>query len=268
MALKSRSALPSPGGRGTMKKAGEGQDTVLRVKLIGANRAAQIAGVDPMQGKSNYFIGNDPKKWHTDVPNYAKVELKNVYPGIDLMYRGSTQEQLEYDFRLAPGADPNAIQLSFKGMKKLALDKDGNLIVGIGKSKLIEHAPVIYQEIGGKEQTVAGGWVLHGAHEAGFKLAAYDRTKPVVIDPVLLYSTYLGGSGGDVGHGIAVDSSGNAYITGWTTSPDFPIITNAFQGTYGGGSENVFVAKLNPSASGAESLAYSTYLGGSGNSNG
>ncbi|MGB8682473.1 MAG: SBBP repeat-containing protein [Candidatus Binatus sp.] len=241
------------------KKADAAKSAIVRIVLKGAASAPQIEGVDRLATGSNYFIGNDPKKWHTDVPNYAKVELKNVYPGIDLIYHGSEQARLEYDFRLAPGADPDAIRLSFKGMKTLALDKRGDLVVKVGKSQIVEHAPDIYQEIGGNKQTIKGRWVLRGAHEAGFELASYDRTKPIVIDPVLLYSTYLGG-GFDEGYGIAVDSSGNAYVTG-EAQGTFPTL-NAYQSTLSDGGD-AFVAKLNPSASGAASLLYSTYLGGS-----
>src|SRR5208282_4005874 len=233
------------------------ESEVVRVKIVGGNPNAQIQGVDQLAGKSNYFIGNDPKKWHTDVPNYSKVELKGVYPRIDLIYHGGKQGQLEYDFRLAPGADPKAIRLSFRGAGRLALDRRGDLIVSAGKSKLVEQAPEIYQEIGGM-RAVKGGWVLRGAHEAGFRVARYDRTKPIVIDPVLLYSTYLGGSGAAQGHGIAVDSAGFAYVTGTTGSTDFPVTPGAFQTANAGG--NAFVTKLNANGTG---LAYSTYLGGS-----
>ena len=205
----------------------------MRIALKGAARAPQISGVDRMAGRSNYFIGNDPKKWHTDVPNYAKVELKNVYPGIDLIYHSSTQGQLEYDFRLAPGADPNAIRLSFRGAGKLALNERGDLIVNVGKSKLVEHGPAIYQESGGARRTIASGWRLHGAHEAGLQVAAYDRTRPIVIDPVLTFSTYLGGSSADGALAVAADASSNAYVTGFACSTDFPVTSGVYQDTAG-----------------------------------
>src|SRR5208283_2543515 len=251
-----RYLLPSGGERGALGKAG--RSSVVRIALKRAARAPQIEGVDRMAGRSNYFIGNDPKKWHTDVPNYAKVELKNVYPGIDLIYHGSAQAQLEYDFRLAPGADPNAIRLGFSGAGKLALNERGDLIVSVGESKLVEHAPAIYQDSGSARRTVAGGWKLRGAHEASFQVAGYDRSKPIVIDPVLLYSTYLGGSGfsagvGDQGYGIAVDPLGFAYVTGATSSTDFPTL-NAFHNSCpscSSGGVAAFVTKFNPSASGA-----------------
>ena len=275
---RTNSREPAPGIRrgaatrgNDTKKDGAGESAVVRISLKGAARAPQIEGVDRMAGRSNYFIGNDPRKWHTDVPNYAKVELKNVYPGIDLIYHGSAQANLEYDFRLAPGADPNAIRLGFSGADKLALNERGDLIVSVGESKLVEHAPAIYQESGGGRRTIAGGWKLRGAHEAGFQVAGYDRSKPIVIDPVLLYSTYLGGSGnsgsgsGDSGSGIAVDPAGNAYVTGTTSSTDFPTL-NAFHNSCSScssGGTTAFVTKFNPSASGAASILYSSYFGGS-----
>jgi hypothetical protein len=138
------------------KKADAAKSAIVRIALEGAASSPQIEGVDRLAAGSNYFIGNDPGKWHTDVPNYAKVELKDVYPGIDLIYHGGKQGQLEYDFRLAPGADPDAIRLGFKGMKKLALDKRGDLVVSVGKSQIVEHAPAIYQEIGGNKTNCQG----------------------------------------------------------------------------------------------------------------
>ena len=250
-------------------KNNDPQSAVVRIALRGAASSPSIEGVDRLPAKSNYFIGNDPNRWRTEVPNYARIELKNVYPGIDLIYHGVERGQLEYDFRLAPGADPKLVRLSFKGGKRLALDRDGNLVVSVGNSKLIERAPVIYQGDGGERRTVAGRWVLRGADTAGFRLARYDRRRPIVIDPVLVYSSYLGGSGGDSGHGIAVDSFGDAYVTGDTFSTDFPTTSGVFQTSNNGTSQsasNAFVSKFNPSQQGAASLVYSTYLGGSGNS--
>lgn len=250
--LQPPSLLPAGGAKEALGKVG--QPAVVRIGLKGAARAPQIIGVDRMAARSNYFIGNDPKKWRTDVPNYAKVELKDVYPGIDLIYHGSAQGQLEYDFRLAPGADPNAIRLSFRGAGKLALDKQGDLIVSVGKSKLVEHAPAIYQESGGARRTIGGGWRLHGAHEAGMQVAAYDRSRPIVIDPILTFSTYLGGSGPDGALAVAADASRNAYVTGFACSPNFPVTV---------GSENTgcdaFITKFNSSGA----LVYSTFIGGS-----
>ncbi len=268
LAMRTSPLIPLPIGRGAKGELASSRapDAVVRIALKGAALSPRIEGVDRMVGESNYFIGSDPRKWHTNIPNYARVELKNVYPGIDLIYHGSSQGQLEYDFRLAPSTDPNAIRLSFKGEKKLTLSARGDLIVKVGKTELVEHAPVIYQETGAKRQTVAGGWKLRGAHVASFRLANYDRSRPIVIDPVLVYSTYLGGSGGDSGNGIAVDSAGFAYITGQASSTDFPT-KNAYQSTCpsaAGGCVAAFVTKLNPAASGPASLIDSTYLGGSG----
>ncbi|MGD0289798.1 MAG: SBBP repeat-containing protein [Candidatus Binataceae bacterium] len=226
---------------------------------MGADRSPQIEGLDRQPGRANYFIGNDPKKWRTNVPTYALVKYRNVYPGIDLAYHGSNQRQLEYDFEVAPGVDPRQIKLSLTGDKRLRLDADGNLVVSIAGGEIVEHRPVIYQDIDGIRRRVTGGFEIRSGQTVGFKLAAYDHSKRLTIDPSLVYSTYLGGSNIDGAYGIAVDSSGNAYITGFTYSTDFPTTAGAFQ-TTSGGSQDVFVSKLN---SGGSALIYSTYLGGS-----
>jgi hypothetical protein len=161
-----------------------------------------------------------------NVSNYAKVKFANVYPGVDLVYYGK-QRELEYDFVVAQGADPRQIELSFAGAKRLRLDAHGDLIVDITGGEVIEHKPVIYQDIGGKRRLVAGVYELRYGHAVGFKLAGYDGHRRLTIDPSLVYSTYLGGSNGDHGNGIALDSAGNAYVTGVTSSSDFPTTPGA-----------------------------------------
>jgi hypothetical protein len=183
------------------------------------------------------------------------VKYANVYPGVDLVYYGN-QRQLEYDFVVEPGADPRQIQLGFEGAKRLRLDADGDVILSIGGGEVIEHKPVIYQEIGGMRRRVTGGYALRNGHTVGFKLAGYDSHRSLTIDPSLVYSTYLGGSSD--GTAIAVDSLGNAYVAGTATSSNFPTTAGAFQTTLRGDGD-AFVAKLNSSGSG---LVYSTYLGG------
>src|SRR5262245_6920468 len=239
------------------------QSSVLRMKLAGANPSAQAVGLDELPGKSNYFIGNDPKRWRTDIPTYAKAKFAAVYPGVDVVYYGAEGRQLEYDFVVAPQADPKAIKLRFEGADKIEVDKQGDLALSLNGKELRLRRPVIYQEKDGAKQEIAGGYKLTGKREIGFEIPAYDATRPLVIDPVLAYSTYLGGSGQDNGVGIAVSAHGDAFITGLTTSPDFPTEPNGSK--FGlGGNVDAFVSKLD--ASGTH-LVYSTYLGGSNDEN-
>ena len=239
---------------------GSGNETVLRMKLVGANSAAQAVGLAPQASTSNYLTGNDPSRWHTGIANYGRVAYRNVYAGIDLVYYGN-QRQLEYDFIVAPGADTKSIRLSFQGDDGLSLDSQGNLLVHTAAGDLVEHAPVLYQESHGVRQAVTGRYMLEENGQVGFEVGAYDATRPLVIDPVysLVYSTYLGGKGLETGYSIAVDGTGNAYVTGTTTSTNFPT-KNPLQVSTGG-SNDVFVTKLNATGS---ALVYSTYLGGSG----
>ncbi len=240
------------------------KSTVLRVKFVGANSAAQVAGVDQLPGKSNYFIGNNPAKWRTNVPNYAKVKYENIYRGVDLVMYGN-QRQLEYDFVVAPGADPSFIKLAFAGARQMRLDADGDLVLSARGGELRQHAPVIYQEKNGSRQIIDGHYVVKGKKRVGFEIAKYDASLPLIIDPSLVYSTYVGGSspmsGNDAAIGIAIDSFGNAYITGQTGSTNFPVTAGAYDTTpdTGTGSSDAFVTKLNPSGT---ALVYSTYLGG------
>ena len=235
------------------------QSTVLRTQLIAANPAAEVTGEEELPGKVNYFIGNDPAKWRTDVATYARVRYEQVYPGIDLVYYGN-QGQLEYDFVVEPGADPARIRLRVAGARKMYVNGQGQLVVQTAGGAVRWNKPEIYQEVDGQHRSVKGKYVLRRSRELGFEVAAYDTARPLIIDPILMYSTYLGGSSEDYGSGIAVDTSGNAYVTGNTTSNDFPTTPGAFQRTYRGVTQ-AFVTKLNPTGS---ALVYSTYLGGSG----
>ncbi len=230
---------------------------VLRMKLRNANPAAKVTGADELAGTSNYFIGNDPKKWRSNVPTYAKVKYEGIYSGIDLVYYGN-QRQLEYDFIVAPGADPRRIQFDVRGARRIRQDAQGELVFKVGEDEIRWHKPVVYQEKDGKRQEIAAHYAIAAANRVAFEVAKYDASRPLYIDP-LIYSTYLGGSGGDEGFGIAVDSAGNAYISGLTNSTDFPTV-NPSQPANGGGWD-AFVAKINPAGS---ALVYSTYLGGSG----
>ena len=254
----------SPGGAGAdLLRSADSADrppsSVLRMKLVGANPEGRVTGIEELPGKSNYFIGNDPGKWRTGVPLYAKVQYEEVYPGIDLLYYGTNQRQLEYDFVVSPGADPGNILLGFEGADELRLDKEGNLLLAADGGEVALKAPVLYQEVEGEKNYIAGGYVVEQNNQVAFEIAAYDASKPLIIDPVLSYSTYLGGSDTDVALGIAVDAAGNAYVTGLTGSANFPT-ANALQAAFGGGFRDAFVAKLNAAGS---VLDYSTYLGGS-----
>jgi len=237
-----------------------GSSRVLRMQLAGASSRPAVEGVDPLSSRSNYFIGNDRAKWRTDVPHFARVRYEEVYPGIDLVYHAE-RDELEFDFHVAPGTDPGRIGLRLRGARRLELDPTGDLLLRLPGRTVRLRRPVAYQEIGGRRMPICAEYELRGRREAGFRLAAYDRSRPLVIDPVLSYSTFLGGGGSDSGLDIEVDAAGNAYVAGRTLSVNFPT-SNPFQGAFGGGGTNgdAFVAKLNPAGS---ALVYSTYLGGS-----
>lgn len=227
----------------------------VRMHPVCANPAPQSEALYPLSGKSNYFIGNDPARWRTDVPTYAQVRYRDIYPGVDLVYYGN-QRQLEYDFIVQPNVDPRRIALSFEAPGTPTIENGGALALHAAARELRWKAPVAYQQVNGIRKPVQCSYVRKG-RELGFAIGSYDPALPLVIDPVLIFSTYLGGSSDDAGYGIAVDSTGNAYVVGMTGSLDFPT-DHGFQDTAPQGGD-AFVAKF--TADGA--LVYSTYLGGS-----
>lgn len=226
---------------------------IIRMKLVGANQRASVSGEDEMAGRSNYFFGSDPANWRTNVTSYSRIVYNSIYRGIDLVYYGNGRE-LEYDFKVAPGADPAAIRIRFEGPEKLSVDARGDLVIATPVGELRQRLPLAYQEVAGKRRSVGVRYVLRGDYQVSLKLGAYDHKRPLVIDPVLAYSTYLGSSGSDEISGIAVDSFGNAYVTGHTTSTTFPNTA-----TIGGTNRPLFVSKLKPDGSG---LVYSTLISG------
>ena len=250
--------ISAPANMGDGAKDVQGTaSSVLRMQLVGANPQPLATGLDELPGRSNYFTGNDSTKWLTNVPSYASVKYQGVYPGIDLIYYGN-QRQLEYDFVLAPGADPGAIRLAFEGADEITLDAQGNLVLHMKSGEVILNAPVIYQEIDGTRQPISGGYALQGENHVAFNVGIYDTSRTMVIDPVLDYSTYLGGGDDEEGKGIAVDLAGNVYVTGETFSSNFPT-ASPIDGSFGGGFVDAFVTKIDSTGA---SLVYSTYLGG------
>jgi len=254
--------------------------TTVRMQLVGTNGTPAGEGAAPLPGVVHYYLGSDPVAWRTHVPTYAQVRYRDVYAGVDLVYYGDGG-QLEYDFVVAPGADPAQVRLRFPGANAIAVDDQGELVLHVGNATLRQRRPVVYQEHGGARQEIAGGYVLLDDAPAapaaaprdvasgdplalrtppavGFAVAAYDRSRPLVIDPVLVYSTYLGGSSNDQGFGISLDGAGNAYVAGSTASANFPAFNTLVQTTYGGGTLDAFVTRLTPSGV----VSYSTYLGG------
>jgi hypothetical protein len=307
LALLPPSAPPAPGQTPPLPPP-LAAPTLLNMQLVGANTSAQGTGLEEQTAEANYYLGSDPGQWHLGVANYGEVQYQGVYNGIGIAYYGNNQRQLEYNFTLAPGADAGQIQLQFTGQQSMALDAQGNLLLHTAAGDLVEQAPVAYQTIDGVCQTVSVDYVLEGNGQVGFALGSYDSSQALVIDPVLSYSAFVGsghyygegiavdssgesyiigyslsytnsqyhpyyyeafvsklssagaplwttllGSGGTFGYGIAVDPSGNAYITGGTSDPSFPGTLRA-----NSGSLDVFVSKLNSSGT----LQWSTLLGG------
>ncbi|MFN0104514.1 MAG: SBBP repeat-containing protein, partial [Bryobacteraceae bacterium] len=230
----------------------------VRMRLLAAQPGGRTAADIRLLGVTNYYIGADSTKWRAGVPNYGRVRIDRVYPGIDIVYHGS-EGKLEYDFMVHPGADPDAIRLSYSGAESMRVDSLGDLVLAVGGKEVRQRKPVVYQDVDGERVEIAGEYrLIEGGREVQIALAAYDRSEPLVIDPTIVYATYLGGGGIDLAEWIAVDSAGSTYITG-ATSGLFPVL-NATQGSHGGGFNDVFVTKLSPTGT----MVYSTYLGGGG----
>jgi uncharacterized repeat protein (TIGR01451 family) len=234
----------------------------LQMKLAGANPAASVSGLDPLPTITNYLIGNDPSRWRTNVPQFTRVRYQDLYPGIDLLFYGN-QGRLEYDFQVAPGADPTRAQLQFDGAQRLEL-KNGDLLIHSRTTSARLAAPVVYQQINGRRRSVDAKFVLLSSNRAGFAIGDYDHSRELVIDPVLYLSTYFGGSGDELGTTVAIDAAGNIYLTGSTTSPTLPagLETSVLQSSLVG-TQNVYIAKITVAGI-TTSLDYVTYIGGNG----
>lgn len=237
---------------------------VVRMTLKGADANPSVRGLDILPGRTSYWLGNDPSKWQNGVERYAKVKFGQVYPGIDMVYYGK-QGRVEHDFVVAPGADPGRILIGFEGGKNLRLDPKGNLILGVEGGELAYQAPTLYQMRGGQRNPVKGRFVLAGKKQVRFQVGDYIRSKELVIDPALAYSSFLGGATEDYAYAIAVDAAGNAYVTGATNSTAFPTAgTQNLPLKTGGGVKqqlDVFVTKVNPAGT---AMLWSVYIGGTG----
>ena len=251
--LQAGEAAPGEAGDGETPRQGQ-----LRFRVEGGSSSGRLTGRQELRTKSNYLIGNDPAAWRTEIPNYGRVELAEVYPGIDLAYYG-TQQALEYDFILRPGADPEAITMAIEGADRIEVDANGDLVLRVGEETIYQRAPVSYQTIGGSRRTVTSRYQLRGGNRIGFSVEGYDAGRQLVIDPVIDFSTFFGGIGSDEAFAIAIDGTGAAYVTGTTYSNNFNTFA-PLQTINRGGKFDAFVTKINPAGT---AIVYSTYLGGS-----
>ncbi len=230
----------------------------LRVRLLGANRRACAEARDLQPGKSNYFIGNHPDAWRTDIPQYGRAEFHQVYPGIDVAYYGS-QRQLEYDWVVGARADPHRIRLGIEGADRVSLNDGGDLVLTLGAAEIRQRKPIAYQDTPDGRRLIECRYVARGRNRVGLEVAAYDRRRPLVVDPVLVFSTYYGGNSLDYGFGIKLDADGNIYVGGATASTNFngKALGRAFN-TANSPSQAAFIAKISPSGA----LIFAAYVAG------
>jgi hypothetical protein len=253
--------ISATGAKFVLRKA-SGQTATARLQFVGARASASVSGRSELSGRVNYLVGNNPAQWQTRVPAYARVAAENIYPGVNVVYYGN-ERQLEYDLDLAAGVDPKTVVLHFEGADKISVNATGELVVNLNGEEIVQHRPVIYQELGTTRQEISGGYQVLDAHTATFALGDYDHNRALVIDPIISFSTYFGGSLGENGNAIAVDTNGYIYVAGYTFSTVFTNApAGAYQPTWGGGkyTGDAFVAKFYPNGS---NLVYFTYLGGS-----
>ncbi|MFQ5469171.1 MAG: SBBP repeat-containing protein [Gammaproteobacteria bacterium] len=235
-----------------------GTRDVIAMETTGSSANPVIKGLDKLKSRSNYFKGKNPANWQRDIPHFARVQYENIYPGIDLEYYDKDRH-LEYDFIISPGADPADIKLSYSGLHSMRLDVDGNLIVETSAGEMKQSAPMTYQVVNGEKKMVESEYHLQG-HQVSFVVAAYDTAEALVIDPGLTYSSYLGGNSADEANAIAVDATGNIYVTGWTQSANFPVLNELYLKRGDIDDHDIFITKFNADGS----PAFSTYLGASG----
>src|SRR5580658_154706 len=255
-------------GKGLMAfraDAKNAKQSVLRMELLGANSAPEFQGLQELPGKVNYLIGKNEAAWHTNVALFSEVQVAKVYPGVDLLFHGD-QRQLEYDFVVAPGADPGRIGFKICGAKKIEIAANGNLILHTADSEFEMRKPMIYQGGGASRSEVPGRFVLNAKNQVRFELGPYDHAEKLVIDPAIGYATFLGGAGEETSEALAVDSSTpgapKIYTTGWTTDiTSFPEGGTRINNPTA--TNNLYVSEIDPTKTGSASLVYLTFIGGS-----